>query len=177
MKIEVVVGDLVGQTSVEAIVNATNANIKIGQGTRSAIHLAAGPKLETYCRPFAPLELGAALITPGFKLSIPWIIHIRLPHYINNVEPERYLAFALFSMLNTAKENRIKTIALPPMGVGNFKFPSALVARIMSRALHEFAKHSSDIDLVRICVDDEEERKRFLAAVEQSNEMVACEVA
>ncbi len=80
-------------------------------------------------------------------------------------------------MLNTAKENRIKTIALPPLGCGAFKFPTPLVAMIMSRVLHEFSKHSSDIDLVRICVGEEEERKLFLVALEQSNEMIACEVA
>jgi hypothetical protein len=49
----------------------------LGSGVAGAIYTAAGPDLEKFCQPFAPLELGAALITPGFNLTNPWIIHVR----------------------------------------------------------------------------------------------------
>jgi len=166
MKIEVVVGNIVMQPDIDAIVNSANANLRLESGVAGAIHKAAGPELEKFCQPFAPLELGAALITPGFNLANPWVIHVRSAHYINNTEPERYLAFALISMLSTAKDNGIRSLALPAIGTGVFKFPPMLAARITAKALSEFDKKSDAIDLVRICVVSEEMRKLYQSAIE-----------
>ena len=74
MKIEVVIGNIVKQPDVEAIVNSANANLRLGSGVAGAIHTAAGKKLEEYCQPFAPLELGAALITPGSQVVIEGVM-------------------------------------------------------------------------------------------------------
>ena len=71
MKIEVIVGNIVKQPDMEAVVNSANANLRLGSGVAGAIHTAAGPKLEEYCKPCAPLQFGAFLVTPGFKLH--WI--------------------------------------------------------------------------------------------------------
>ncbi len=165
MKIEVIVGNIVEQPDVEALVNSANANLRLGSGVAGAIHTAAGPALEEFCKPFAPIELGAALITPGFKLSNPWVIHVRSAHYILNAEPERYMAFAMFSMLNVARDNGIKTLAMPAIGTGVFKFPPMLAARLTARALHEFEKQSDAIDLVRICVVNTEIKQLYESAV------------
>ncbi len=171
MKIEVVVGNIVTQPDIDAIVNSANANLRYGSGVAGAIHKAAGPELEKFCQPFAPLELGAALITPGFNLANPWVIHVRSAHYINNTEPERYLAFALISMLSTAKDNGIRSLAVPAIGTGVFKFPPILAARITAKALREFDKKSDAIDLVRICVVSEELRKLYQAAIDLESEL------
>ena len=165
MKIEVVYGNIVKQPDVQAIVNSANANLRLGSGVAGAIHTAAGPELEAFCQPFAPLELGAALITPGFQLPNPWVIHVRAAHYINNTEPELYMAFAMFSVLNTARDNDIKSLAMPAIGTGMFKFPGMLAARITARALREFEKKSNAIDLVRICVASEEMRQQYESAL------------
>jgi O-acetyl-ADP-ribose deacetylase (regulator of RNase III) len=170
MKIEVVVGNIVMQPDVDALVNSANANLRLGSGVAGAIHTAAGPELEKFCQPFAPLELGAALITPGFNLPNPWVIHVRSSHYILNTEPERYMAFAMFSMLNTARDNGIKSLAMPAIGTGVFKFPPMLAARITAKALHEFEKRTDAIDLVRICVVSENLRQLYESAVEVEGE-------
>ena len=126
MKIEVVIGNIVNQPDVDAIVNSANANLRLGSGVAGAIHTAAGPKLEEYCKPFAPLELGSALITPGFNLPNPWVIHVRAAHFILNPEPERYMLFSVISMLNAARENQLKSVAMPAIGTGVFKQESPL---------------------------------------------------
>lgn len=172
MKIEVVVGNIVMQPDVDALVNSANANLRLGSGVAGAIHTAAGPELEKFCQPFAPLELGAALITPGFNLANPWVIHVRSAHYILNTEPERYMAFAMFSMLNTARDNGIKSLAMPAIGTGVFKFPPLLAARITAKALHEFEKKTDVIDLVRICVVTEDLKKLYESAI--ALEVEAC---
>lgn len=158
------------QPDVDAIVNSANANLRLGSGVAGAIHTAAGPELEVFCKPFAPLELGAALITPGFNLANPWIIHVRSAHYILNTDPERYMAFALISMLSTAKDNGIRSLAIPAIGIGVFKFPAMLAARITAKALREFEKKSDSIDLARICVVSEELQKLYQSAIDLETE-------
>ena len=172
MKIEVIVGNIVKQLDVECIVNSANANLRLGSGVAGAIHTAAGKNLEAYCKPFAPLELGSALITPGFELPNPWVIHVRSAHYINNTEPERYMAFAISSVLNVARDNKIKRLAMPAIGTGMFKFPSVLAARITAKCLYEFSKSPREIELVRICVVNEDLRLMYESAlaIEQGEE-------
>jgi hypothetical protein len=37
----------------------------------------AGPELEQYCRRHSPIALGEAVVTPGFELPNPYVIHAR----------------------------------------------------------------------------------------------------
>ena len=62
---------------VDAIVNAANTRMRGGGGIDGAIHAAAGPKLlQELCR-VAPSGIapGKVVVTPGFELKQPWIIH------------------------------------------------------------------------------------------------------
>ena len=154
MKTEIVVGNIAKQSDMEALVNSANANLRLGSGVAGAIHMAAGPKLEEYCKPFAPLALGAGLITPGFKLPNPWIIHVRSAHYINNDEPEKYMQMALESMLRLANNNDIRSLALPAIGTGMFKFPPMLSARIICQVLSRADDLAPFLQTVRICLTD-----------------------
>ena len=51
MNIEVVIGNIVAQHDAHALVNSANANLRLGSGVAGAIHSAAGPELEAYCKP------------------------------------------------------------------------------------------------------------------------------
>lgn len=172
MKIEVVVGNIIMQPDVDAVVNSANANLRLGSGVAGAIHTAAGPELEVFCKPFAPLGIGAALITPGFNLANPWIIHLRSAHFILDIEPERYMANALTSILGKAKDNEIRSLAMPAIGIGVFKFPAMLAAQITAKALREFEKKWDAIELVRICVVSEDLKEMYQSAIDQ--ETKAC---
>ena len=77
MRIEILDSNIVKQNDIEAVVNSANANLRLGSGVAGAIHSAAGPELENYCEPIAPLALGHAVITPGFNLPNKWVIHTR----------------------------------------------------------------------------------------------------
>ena len=61
MRIEILVSNIVKQNDIEAVVNSANANLRLGSGVAGAIHSAAGPELENYCEPIAPLALGHAV--------------------------------------------------------------------------------------------------------------------
>ena len=152
MQIEVIYGNIVNQPDADAIVNSANANLRMGSGVAGAIHTAAGPKLEEYCRPFAPLALGAGLITPGFKLPNLWVIHVRSAHYLNNDEPEKHMQIALESMLRIAHDNDLRSLAVPAIGTGMFKFPPLLAARLMAQALAKADELAPHLKWVRICL-------------------------
>jgi O-acetyl-ADP-ribose deacetylase (regulator of RNase III) len=161
MYIEVMVANIVKQSDVGALVNSANANLRFGSGVAGAIHTAAGPELEEYCKRFAPIALGEAVVTPGFNLKNPYVIHARAASYINDEEPEKYLGLAVTNTLRVAQATGIKTLAMPAMGTGVFKFPPALAAEIILKALNGGAQEFPAIELVRICVVEEEMRDIF----------------
>ena len=154
MKIEHLVADIARQPATfEAVVNSANANLRLGSGVAGAIHTAAGPELEEYCQPLAPLALGQAVITPGFKLANRWVIHLRSAHYLLDDAPEAVMAEALRSMLRLAGQHQIKALALPAIGTGVFKFPNDLAADIIVRALRNDAPELAPaLERVRICL-------------------------
>jgi O-acetyl-ADP-ribose deacetylase (regulator of RNase III) len=126
--------------------------------------MAASSKLEEYCKPIAPLALGAGLITPGFKMVYPWIIHVRSAHYINNDEPEKYLQMALVSMLRLANDNDIRSLVIPAIGTGMFKFPAMLAARIICQVLNRSDELAPFLQTVRICLRDADMVQLFVSA-------------
>ncbi len=77
MRIEIVVSNIVQQPDVDALVNSANANLRFGSGVAGAIHTADGPELEQYCRRHSPIALGEAVVTLGFELPKPYVIHTR----------------------------------------------------------------------------------------------------
>ena len=161
MQIEFVVGNIVRQPDVDAIVNSANANLRFGSGVAGAIHSAAGPELEAYCRQFTPLALGAAVVTPGFGLPNLFVIHVRAASYINDDSPEECLDRAVRSVLAAAQDAGIQTLAMPAIGTGVFKFPPALAAQIILNALRAGSGTNPSISLVRICLADDQVRSIF----------------
>lgn len=165
MRVEIVVGNIVRQPDVDALVNSANANLRFGSGVAGAIHTAAGPELEQYCRRYSPIALGEAVVTPGFELPNPYIIHARAASYINDDHPERYLDLAVGQTLRVAKEAGIKTLAMPAIGTGVFKFPPELAAQIIVHGLLTRAHDYPEVELVRICVGDVQMRDVFETAL------------
>ena len=131
-----------------------------------AIHTAAGPELEAYCQPFAPLGLGKVLLTPGFNLPNPWVIHLRAASYINDDDAEKVLEGALDSMMNVAREHGIRSLVMPAIGTGVFKFPPELAASITAQVLKRHGEQDSSVQWVRICVASPEMLDVFAAAIQ-----------
>ena len=154
MIIQVIYGNIVAQADTEAVVHSANSNLRFGSGVAGAVHTAAGDELEDYCEPFAPLALGHALLTPGFKLSNPWVIHLRSAHYINDESPELIMRQALENMLRVVHAHQITSIAIPAIGTGIFKFPLELAAQITAEALAKAPSFAPALQWARICLAD-----------------------
>ena len=154
MKLEIIVGNIVKQPDLEALVNSANANLRLGSGVAGAIHTAAGPRLEEYCKPFAPLAYGNFLVTPGFKLPNPWVIHVRAASYTNHDDAPLILEQALVAMLQAVDENHLRSIGFPAIGTGVFAFPAELAANITVRVLSRHVDIAPHLQLARLCVSD-----------------------
>jgi O-acetyl-ADP-ribose deacetylase (regulator of RNase III) len=166
VRIEIVVGNIVRQSDVDALVNSANGNLRFGSGVAGAIHTAAGPELEQYCRRYSPIALGEAVVTPGFQLPNPYVIHARAASYINDDHPEKYLDLAIVQALRVAKDAGIKSMAMPAIGTGVFKFPPELAAEIILKALLSRSAEFPEITLVRVCVGDAQMQAVFQAALQ-----------
>lgn len=152
MKTECVIGDITRQPDADAVVNSANANLRLGSGVAGAIHRAAGPELEDFCRPFAPLPIGKGVITPGFGLPNPWIIHVRAAHYIFDDDPEKKLEEAIDAMMQIAIQRKIRSLAVPAIGTGVFAFPGEIAAEIMAGTLKKYMDKEISVEWIRICV-------------------------
>jgi O-acetyl-ADP-ribose deacetylase (regulator of RNase III) len=165
VRVEIVVGNIVRQQDVDALVNSANANLRFGSGVAGAIHTAAGPELEQYCRRHSPIALGEAVVTPGFELPNPFVIHTRAASFINDDHPEKYLDLAIAQTLRVAKEAGIKSMAMPAIGTGVFKFPLELSAEIIINGLLGRSEDYPEIHLVRICVGTQEMKAVFASTL------------
>jgi O-acetyl-ADP-ribose deacetylase len=152
MKIEVVIGNIVQQPDAEALVNSANANLRLGLGVAGAIHTAAGPKLEEYCKPFAPLAYGAFLVTPGFQLPNLWVIHVRAASYTHHDDAPAILEQALQAAIQGAHQNDIRALAMPAMGTGLFAFPPLLAAEITAKVFAQAEHLAPHLQCLRLCV-------------------------
>ncbi len=166
MQVEIVIGDIARQADMEAVVNSANPNLRTGSGVAGAIHMAAGPELEDYCEPLAPLGNGKAVITPGFDLPNRWVIHTVAVSFLNYPNPELVLAQAIDAALRLANEKGIQSLAMPAMGTGVFRCPPELSADYTAQALAWHARHGTSLQRVRICVMTEAMRATFERALE-----------
>ncbi|MBU1357673.1 MAG: macro domain-containing protein [Gammaproteobacteria bacterium] len=144
MKIEVMIGEIARLADAQALINSDNARMRFGPGIAGEIHTAAGPALEAFCAPLAPLGLSAAVITPSFQLAPhPWGVDVRAPHYLHDDELKTHYACAIRSMMDVLHAHRIESVAVPAIGAGVFRFPLVLVASIMARVVRESVLYGS----------------------------------
>ena len=152
MRIEVAITDICVQADMQVVVNSANANLRLGSGVAGAIHGAAGPELEAYCRQFAPLAAGNAILTPGFNLPNTWVIHAVAASFINEPKAELILAKALDSVMKLVNQHQLESLAMPAIGTGVFKCPPELSAELAVRVLAYYRRIGTSLKHVRICV-------------------------
>jgi len=155
-RLELIKGDIT-LLDVDAIVNAANKSLLGGGGVDGAIHNAAGPELLTECQNLNGCETGKSKITRGYNLKARYIIHTVGPVWYGGYkdEPET-LASCYQSLLEIAKEKKIKTIAIPGISTGVYGFPKDLAALIAVNETRRFLnKNSYPEKVVYVAFDDD----------------------
>jgi O-acetyl-ADP-ribose deacetylase len=131
------------QASVDAIVNAANSMLQGGGGVDGAIHRAAGPKLLAACQAIikarpGPLAAGQAVLTPGFDLSVRYVIHTVGPIWRGGEQGEAaQLRLAYGECLRLAAQNGCTRIAFPAISCGAYGYPLKFAAPIALAALRQ----------------------------------------
>ena len=146
----------------DIIVISAHPSLLAGSGISGIIHKAAGPELEKYAKPLAPLKAGEAVITPAFNLNAKYIVHTVCPRYMDGQRGEaEQLASAYSSALAFYNEvHDAKSIAFVSMGTGVYKWPLALAADI---AIWELLK--SRFEETFLCVMDDSTRDAYELAL------------
>ncbi len=136
-RIEITKGDITDQKDIEAVVNAANAQLRIGGGVAGAIHRKAGPELEKESRQLAPIEPGEAVITGGYNLPNNYVIHTLGPVYGRDKPEDKLLAQCYKNSLDLAEEKGIKKVAFPAISTGAFGYPTRKAAKVAFIAIKD----------------------------------------
>ena len=141
--------------AVDAIVNAANERLAMGDGVCGAIFRAAGAaELAAACDRVAPCPTGEARITPGFALLAKHVIHAVGPVWYggDRGEPER-LASCYRESLRLLREAGGRSIAFPAISTGIFGYPLDRATRIAVAAVRDDIARHGEVDVTFACFD------------------------
>ena len=127
---------------VDAVVNSAKNSLTGGGGVDGAIHRAGGRALLLHCMTLPAASTGDCVLTPGFGLRAPWIIHAVGPKWQGGEADERAkLAQCYRKALDIARDRGFRSIAFPCISTGKFRFPKRLAAETALSVIraHDFA--------------------------------------
>lgn len=145
------VGDLFDQ-DVDALVNPANEWLAPGGGLCGQFFTNAGhDELVAACEKIGYCNPGDAVVTRGFRLKQPWIIHAVGPEWRGGDHHEAdLLARAYKRSIVTALVFGAKSIAFPAISTGLYGYPKDLAAPIAIKALRDAL-----IDVTVVVTDNE----------------------
>lgn len=142
-------GDIANQPDMDAVVNAANAELRIGGGVAGALHRAAGPGLEEECRPLAPISPGQAVITGAHNLPNRHVIHCLGPVYGQDEPSDRLLADCYRNALQLAEQHGLRSVAFPSLSTGAFGYPMGEAAEVAFRTVVEELPSLESVEEIR----------------------------
>jgi len=137
-RIVIIDGDLVEQ-DVDAIVNAANNDLVLGAGVAGAIRKRGGPALQRECDAHGPIKVGGAAITGAGELAARRVIHAASMS-LGGRTTAKSLKSSMDDSFRLAREDGVRSIAIPAVGTGIAGFPMDECARVMAASLHDALK-------------------------------------
>lgn len=148
--IEVIRADI-ATLAVDAIVNAVDPTMAGGApgSVDWAVHQGAGAQMAGACASFAPCPVGRSRITPGFRLPARWVIHTAGPVWQGGGQGEDgLLASCYLTALNLASLYDARTVAIPAISTGTFRFPLDRAAAVAARTVADYLSQDASIHQV-----------------------------
>jgi O-acetyl-ADP-ribose deacetylase (regulator of RNase III) len=173
--LELVMGDIT-QQDVDAIVNAANSRLAGGGGVDGAIHRAGGPSIMEETRRQYPdgCPTGAAVITAGGNLKAKYVIHAVGPVWNGGTRGEEtLLSMAYRTALELAADRACRSVALPALSTGAYRYPMEGAARVALVTAADFLRGLDDsgpLALIRFVLFSEEALTAFADAMRDVGE-------
>ncbi len=130
--------------SVDAVVNASNEDLKHIGGLALALLQAAGPSLQQTCdqhtRSNGPLKPGEAIITDAGRLPCKYVVHAVGPRFSDSDKRTtvQRLRRAVRESLNQASSRNCSSIAIPVISSGIFGCPLDLCTESIAKEVCEY---------------------------------------
>ena len=158
--LEIVQGDITA-LAVDAIVNAANRHLAHGGGVALAIVRKGGASIQMESSALiarrGPLGTGEAVLTSGGKLPAKFVIHAVGPVWSGGErgEPE-LLASCYRSVFSIARENGIRSLAVPAISCGVYRFPVDRAVKIaVAETVAELISSDAVQKVIFACFGDE----------------------
>ncbi len=168
-EIETVTGDITLELS-DAIVNTAGAGL-----VDLAVRRAAGPFLleelhwKLFERGDRRLMPGRAVVTRGFGLASPHVIHCGPPVYFDGPALAREDSIACHvESIRLARACGFASIPFPAIGTGAYRFPMAEAAEIAVRTVIDEIRAHGGARRVRFVLRDETARVCYAAAARRA---------
>ncbi|MFE3883155.1 O-acetyl-ADP-ribose deacetylase [Streptomyces lydicus] len=158
-------GDITEQ-AVDAVVNAANSSLLGGGGVDGAIHRRGGPEILAECRALRDsrygrgLPTGQAVATSAGRLPARWVIHTVGPVHSDSEDRSDLLASCYREALRVADELGARTVALPAISTGVYRWPVEDAARI---AVETVRDADTAVEEVRFVLFDDRAYAAFAA--------------
>jgi O-acetyl-ADP-ribose deacetylase len=169
-QLELVIGDIAAQ-EVDAIVNAANSRLAGGGGVDGAIHRAGGPAImeETDRQYPEGCPTGSAVVSGAGKLRAKYVIHAVGPVWNGGHRGEEHqLAGAYRASLDLAIQHGCRSVALPALSTGAYRYPLVAAARVAVDVAADSLRRMEDdspLELVRFVLFSDDVLAAFEAAV------------
>ena len=149
--IEIVQGDMLTLEADVAVLSA-HPTLVAGSGLSGHFHHEAGPELEVAAKELGPLKPGYSIVTKGYRLHAPLVVHAVAPRYLVGSEQEQAnLRQTYMSVFEHAELADSQRVVFPAIGVGIYRWPVPLAASIALSALRE-----SPFEQTTVCLYDDE---------------------
>jgi O-acetyl-ADP-ribose deacetylase (regulator of RNase III) len=138
--LELVLGDITEQR-VDAIVNAANSRLAGGGGVDGAIHRAGGPAIMDETRRRYPdgCPTGSAVISTAGNLDAKYVIHAVGPVWSGGERGEESLLISAYrTSLKLAAAHNCRSMAMPALSTGAYRYPIDEAARAAVRTAAAF---------------------------------------
>jgi len=150
----------------DAIVNASNGELRIGEGPNGAIHRAAGPGLAQECQRLGGCDVGEAKATKGYDLPAPWVIHTVAPMWRDGEHGEsEALATCYRAALALADSLGVRSIAFPAVASGTDGFPIEQAAPIAVREVKAAVRGDTSVRDVVFCCQNTADKRVYEAVL------------
>ncbi len=166
--LQIAQGDIT-QESLDAIVNAANAQLRHGGGVAAAIVRRGGTAIQvesdTWVQEHGPVSHAEPAYTGAGRLRCRYVIHALGPVWGDGDEDAKLTA-AVAGSLRLADQLGLASIAFPAISTGIFGFPRERAAKVMMLAIRKYFKQHSELRLrlVRLTLFDQETAQAFLKA-------------